>query len=77
MTLSLTNLYYSDVSDTRGGLITALKNMNVANVHDVEYMALYDDGKTLDAPTMLTALPPDRLHYRPEELNRFIRKHSE
>ncbi len=77
MKLSLTNLYYSDVSDTRGGLITALKNMNIANVHDVEYMALYDDGKTLDAPTMLTTLPQDRLHYRPEELNRFIRKHLE
>ena len=55
-------------------LITTLQNMNVANVHDVEYMALYTGSRTLDALTRLTMLPLDRLHYRPKELNSTIKK---
>ena len=55
-------------------LITTLQNMNVANVHDVEYMALYTGSRTLDALTRLTMLPLDRLHYRPKELNSIIKK---
>ena len=55
-------------------LITTLKNMNVANIHDVEYMALYNGSKALDALTRLTMLPLDRLHYRPKELNGMIKK---
>ena len=34
-------------------LIDTLKNMNVTNVHDVEYMALYTGSKTLDALEVL------------------------
>ena len=59
---------------TTGALITTLKNMNVANVHDVEYMALYKGSKALDALTRLTALDLDRMHYKPKELNKKIRK---
>ena len=59
---------------TANDLITTLKNMNVANVHDVEYMALYNGSKALDALTRLTMLPLDRLHYRPKELNSMIKK---
>ena len=55
-------------------LITTLQNMNVANVHDVEYMALYTGSRTLDALTRLTMLPLDRLHYRPKELSSIIKK---
>lgn len=33
---------------TTDDLITTLKNMNVTNVHDVEYMALYNGSKSLD-----------------------------
>ena len=55
-------------------LITTLKNMNVANIHDIEYMALYNGSKALDALTQLTLLPLDRLHYRPKELNSMIKK---
>ena len=55
-------------------LITTLQNMNVANVHDVEYMALYTGSRALDALTRLTMLPLDRLHYRPKELNSIIKK---
>ena len=49
-------------------------NMNVANIHDIEYMALYNGSKALDALTRLTMLPLDRLHYRPKELNAMIKK---
>ena len=59
---------------TASNLITTLKNMNVANVHDIEYMALYNGSKALDALTGLTMLPLDRLHYRPKELNSMIKK---
>lgn len=59
---------------TTANLITTLKNMNVANVHDVEYMALYKGSKTLDALTQLTVLDLDRKHYQPKELNKKIKK---
>lgn len=39
---------------TVNDLITTLKNMNVANIHDIEYMALYNGSKALDALTQLT-----------------------
>ena len=59
---------------TPDNLITTLKNMNVANVHDIDYMALYKGSQTLDALTQLTMLPLDRRHYRPKDLNRIIKK---
>lgn len=59
---------------TTADLITTLKNMNVVNIHDVEYMALYNGSKALTALTQLTLLPVDRLHYKPQELNRLIKK---
>lgn len=59
---------------TPENLITTLKNMNVANIHDVEYMALYDGSKALDALVRLTSLNLDNLHYRPKELNATIKK---
>lgn len=55
-------------------LITTLKNMNVTNVHDVEYMALYNGSKALDALTQLTDLGLDRMHYKPKELNKKVKK---
>ena len=59
---------------TTNDFITTLKNMNVTNIHDIEYMALYDGSKALDALTQLTMLPLDRKHYRPKELNNMIKK---
>lgn len=59
---------------TADAFITTLRNMNVANIHDIEYMALYDGSKALDAMTQLTLLPLDRKHYRPKELNSMIKK---
>jgi len=60
---------------TTDNLIDTLKAMNVTNVHDFEYMALYDGSPTLDAFVKLTALQLDRLHYRPKDLQKYIRKH--
>lgn len=59
---------------TTDDLITTLKNMSVVNVHDVEYMALYEGSKTLDALTQLTGLILDHMHYRPKELNQMLKK---
>lgn len=59
---------------TTENLIHTLKNMNVTNVHDVEYMSLYNGSKALDALTQLTDLDLDRLHYKPKELNGKIKK---
>ena len=60
---------------TTDDLINTLKNMSVVNVHDVEYMALYEGGKALDVLTQLTGLVLDRLHYRPKELNQMLKKY--
>lgn len=59
---------------TTDNLITTLRNMNVVNIHDVEYMALYEGSKALSALVQLTMLPLDRLHYKPKELNCMIKK---
>lgn len=63
-----------DTHITPENLIATLKNMNVTNIHDVEYMALYNGSKALDALTSLTSLNLDRLHYKPKELNEKIKK---
>lgn len=59
---------------TPQNLITTLRNMNVTDIHDIEYMALYNGSKTLDALERLTSLNLDRLHYKPKELNGKIKK---
>ena len=59
---------------TTQNLITTLQNMNVVNVHDIEYMSIYKGSKTLDALTRLSNLDLDRAHYRPKDLNKKIKK---
>ena len=59
---------------TTENLITTLQNMNVINVHDLEYMATFKGSKTLDALTRLSSLELDRAHYRPKDLNKKIKK---
>jgi len=59
---------------TAENLISTLKSMNVTNIHDVEYMALYTGSRALEALTRLTSLQLDRLHYRPKDLNGMIKK---
>ena len=59
---------------TTSNLIKTLQNMNVVNVHDIEYMAIYKGSRTLDALTQLSELELDRMHYRPKDLNKKIKK---
>ena len=59
---------------TTDNLISTIKNMNVTNIHDVEYMALYNGSRTLDALTQMTSMDLDRLHSRPQDLNGMIKK---
>ena len=59
---------------TTDNLIDTLKNLNVANVHDIEYMALYTGSKTLCAIEQLTGMGLDFAHYRPKDLNKKIKK---
>lgn len=59
---------------TTDNLIETMKNLNVVNIHDIEYMALYTGSKALDALIQLTDMPLDRMHYRPKELNKMIKK---
>ena len=55
---------------TTANLIKTLQNMNVVNVHDIEYMAVYKGSKTLNALTRLSELNLDRMHYRPKDLKK-------
>lgn len=59
---------------TTENLIGTLQNMNVVNVHDFEYMAIYKGSQTLDALTKLCDVELDRVHYRPKDLNKKIKK---
>lgn len=59
---------------TTENLIKTLQNMNVVNVHDIEYMAIYKGSRALDALTKLSELELDRMHYRPKDLNKKIKK---
>ena len=59
---------------TPTNLIRTLQNLNVANIHDVEYMALYNGSLTLKALSGISDLNLEMLHYRPKELNAKIKK---
>jgi len=58
---------------TTDNIISTLKNMNVLNVHDLEYMAIYDGSTALDSLVNYSGLELDRLHYLPKELNKMIK----
>lgn len=59
---------------TPNNLIKTLQNLNVTNVHDIDYMALYDGSKALDALIQLTNLDLGRTYYKPKDLNKLIKK---
>ena len=59
---------------TSEDLIETLKNMNVVNIHDFEYLALYNGSSALDALVQLTEMPLNMLHNRPKDLNSLIKK---
>lgn len=57
-------------------LIRTLKNMNVVNIHDFHYMALYNNSYTLKALEQNSTLMLDRKYYRPKELHKLCKKLS-
>lgn len=59
---------------TTNQLIETLKNMNVVNIHDLYYMAVYQGSKTLNALEKVIQLLLDRKYYQPKELARIIKK---
>ena len=61
---------------TTDNIIETLKNMNVANVQDMYYMATYTGSKALTAINGLFPLDLDRKNYLPKELNKKIKKIS-
>ena len=61
---------------TTDNIIETLKNMNVANVQDMYYMATYTGSRALTAINGLYPLDLDRKNYLPKELNKKIKKIS-
>lgn len=61
---------------TTRNIIETLKNMNVANVQDMYYMATYTGSQTLNAINSIIPLDLDRKNYLPKELNKKIKKIS-
>ena len=59
---------------TTDDLIDTLKRINVANNHDIDYMALYTGSKTLNALERLTGPGMDFAHYKPKDLHKKIKK---
>lgn len=59
---------------TTDQLIETLKNMNVVNIHDLYYMAVYQGSKTLNALEKEIHLLLDRKYYQPKELTKIIKK---
>lgn len=59
---------------TPENIINTLRNINVTNNHDVEYLALYNGSIALDALNKLSGLDLDFAHYKPKELHKKIKK---
>ena len=50
--------------------------MNVVNISDTHYQAVYTNSEALKALEKLTLLTLDRKYYKPKELNRISKKIS-
>jgi len=61
---------------TIGNIIETLKNMNVANVKDMYYMATYTGSEVCTAFNGIYNLGLDKENYRPKDLNKKIREIS-
>ena len=59
---------------TTDNILDTLKNMNVANMHDLYYMAAYRGSEVCTALNGLFGLGLDKKYYQPKELNRKIKK---
>jgi transposase len=54
-------------------IVQTLRNMNVANAHDLYYIATYDGSQVCTAIGDLFSLGLDRRYYQPKDLNRKIK----
>jgi len=59
---------------TTCNILETLKNMNVANVQDMAYMATYSGSEVCTALNGLYDLGLDKKYYRPKDLNKKIKK---
>lgn len=59
---------------TTKNIIETLRNMEVANVHDMYYMATYNGSQVLTSLNAIFDLNLDRKYYQPKELNKKVRK---
>lgn len=55
-------------------LIETLKNMNIANVGDLYYTALYSGSLTLQALESVFQLNIDRKNYKPNDINKILKE---
>lgn len=55
-------------------LIETLKNMNIANVGDLYYTALYSGSLTLQSLESVFQLNIDRKNYKPNDLNKILKE---
>ena len=55
-------------------LIETLKNMNIANISDLYYTALYSGSLTLQALESVFQLRIDRKNYKPNDLNKILKE---
>ena len=58
---------------TTSDLLKTLRNMNVVNIHDHHYQALYNDSYTLKALEEVFHLNLNRKYYLPKDLNRLCK----
>jgi transposase len=59
---------------TTENLIETLRNMEVANAHDMYYLSTYNGSRTCTALNAVFQLGLDKKYYQPKELNKKIKK---
>jgi transposase len=59
---------------TADNIIETLQNMNVVNMQDMYYAAVYNGSKTLNALNAVYNLKLDRRYYEPKSLNKKLKK---
>lgn len=61
---------------TTSNLIKTLRNMNVVNMDDMYYKSIYSGSQALDALERCFELQLNRKYYRPNDLNKIVKKFS-
>lgn len=61
---------------TTSNLIKTLRNMNVVNMDDMYYKSIYSGSQALDALEKCFELQLNRKYYKPNDLNKIVKKFS-